>query len=141
VNWPLQWVDDPLGPGACAVAWHAGPVADDGVVLRHGRLTAWWRELGAAVPVRGALVADTHGQVPERVPPVPGRVVRVQVVVQTWQLVPPRTYVPVDGEFTLRAVERSPRWFDGGDHGDATPAVSVSESGVLVGLRLEPGPH
>ncbi|MGY1737671.1 DUF6578 domain-containing protein [Geodermatophilus sp. SYSU D00684] len=117
VSWPLQWVDDPAGPGARQVPWRARPLSgatDLGLLLRHERLTARWRAGGAEVPGRGALLADAHGQVPEQVPPVPGRVVRVHVVVRTWRLRPPRTYDPVDGEFELRPVDRGPRWFDPG---------------------------
>ncbi|MGY1732014.1 DUF6578 domain-containing protein [Geodermatophilus sp. SYSU D01045] len=140
VSWRLQWVDDPVGPGARDLRWQVRAPADDGLVLHHGLLAAWWPQPRGDVPARGALVADAHGQVPDRVPPVTGRVVRVHVVVQTWRLVPPRTYVPVDGGFTLRPVDRSPRWFDTDRDGEM-PAVSVRESGVLVGLRLESTPR
>jgi hypothetical protein len=134
VDWPLQWTDDPSGPGGREVAWRAARLGP-GVVLRHGPLTAWWPEADREVPARGALVADLHGLTPAAVPSTAGRVVRVCVVEQTWRLVPPRTYVPVPGAFVLRPVRRGPsRFLD--DRGDGRPAVRVGESGVLVGLRL-----
>ncbi len=82
-------------------------------------------------------MADGHGQIPRQVPATDGRVVRVQVVEQAYRLVPPRTYEPVGGDFCLRRVERSPRWFDTGSAEPPLPPSSRWESGVLVGLRLE----
>jgi hypothetical protein len=113
-------------------------VTDGGVVLRHGPLTAWWPEATVDVPPLGTLVADAHGQVPGQVPRTTGHVVRVQVVEQAYRLAPPRTYEPVRGDFSLRPVERSPRWFDTGSAGPPLPPSSRWESGVLVGLRLSP---
>jgi hypothetical protein len=118
-----------------------GPDRTDlGLLLRHRLLRAWWRGADArSVPVRGALVADLHGGVPEQVPPTLGRVVSVQVVRQTHRLTGPRTYEPVAGEFELRPLPRSHRWSSTGPESDPLPDVVREETGVLVGLRLESG--
>jgi len=143
VEWPLLWVDDPSGPGSMHLDWHPEPL-EPGTwnkpgdrVLRHGSLAAYWRG-PAPVPQHGALVADVHGGVPEAVPPVPGTVVSVDVVDQAWRLTGPRTYVPIAGDFRLRRVARSPKWFTSSTTGeDDLPDPMREDSGVLVVLAVE----
>ncbi|TFV62815.1 hypothetical protein E4P41_06060 [Geodermatophilus sp. DF01-2] len=145
VSWPLVWADDPSGPGALELAWSVRPVAAGagrnvpGLLLQHGPLSAWWAGTAEEeVPGRGTLLADLHGGMPHHVQPTGGRVVRVQVVVQLYRRAGTPTYVPVAGEFELRHVTRSPRWFDEGSGGpEPRPELKRMQSGVLVGLRPE----
>jgi hypothetical protein len=70
-------------------------------------------------------------------------VLGVQVVTQTYRLDPRGAYRPVPGEFELRPVPRSPRWFDGGDRSieaNDRPDVKRMQSGVLVRLAVETPP-
>ena len=144
VRWPLIWLDDADGPGGMQVDWRSDllPVSarnePDDLLLRHGVLTAYWRG-PAPARTRGRLVADVHGGVPEQVPPVAGSVVSVGLVDQAYRRSAPRTYVPVSGDFRLRPVPRSPKWFssDRWDE-DHLPDLVRSDSGVLVRLSMEP---
>jgi hypothetical protein len=143
VEWPLMWVDDPSGPGSMSVDWRSEPLEPGAWnepgdrLLRHGPLTAYWRG-PAPVPARGALVADVHGGVPEAVMPVLGTVVSVDVVDQAWRLTGPRTYVPIPGDFRLRRVARSPRWFSSDASGEEDfPDAMRDDSGVLVAVSVE----
>jgi hypothetical protein len=132
VEWPLQWTDDPSGPGAIELHWEVG---DDGRLLTLGALRAHWRGT-AAVPVRGSLSADLHGGA-EQVPPTRGTVLSVRVVEQAYRYTG-QGYVPIEGAYTQRPVDRSPRWFTGRPPDEDPPdAVLRQESGVLVGLRTD----
>jgi hypothetical protein len=88
------------------------------------------------------LVADAHGLVPESVTPVRGRVVQVEVVDQAYRRTGWRAYESIPGDYSLRSVQRSPRWFDHGwvpdadDPGDG-PTDDRQESGVLVRLEVD----
>jgi hypothetical protein len=143
VQWPSTWVDDPSGPGNLRLDWRPEPLAS-GVrnepgdrLLRHGSVAAYWRG-PAPVPAHGALVADVHGGVPEAVPPITGTVVSVDVVDQAYRLSAPRTYLPISGDFRLRRVDRSPKWFSSGATGeDDLPDPMRDDSGVLVRLSVE----
>jgi hypothetical protein len=146
VAWPLMWVDDVSGPGALRVNWRsealpAGALNEPGDrVLRHGPLSAYWRGL-APVPSRGCLLADVHGGVPSQVSPVHATVVSVDVVDRGYRLGSPRTYRPIPGDFRLRRVDRSPKWFDSlATDGNRLTDVVRSTSGVLVGLAVEVPP-
>jgi hypothetical protein len=139
VSWRLQWVDDPAGPGAHGARWRAVPAAPpaaDGLVLHDGAVHAWWGGSAGDLPLRGRLLADDHGQVPEQVPPVTGTVLSVRVVEQAYLRTGMRTYEPLAGAYSLRPVPRSPRWFTS-DRPDPPPEVLREESGVLLGLRID----
>jgi hypothetical protein len=146
VTWPLMWVDDASGPGAVQVDWQpedlpAGALNEPGDrVLRHGPLAAYWRGR-APVPSRGCLLVDLHGGVPTQVPPVQGTVVSIDVVDQGYRLSAPRTYRPIPGDFRLRRLDRSPKWFDSPATGeDRLTDVVRSTSGVLVGVAVDVPP-
>lgn len=146
VEWPLRWVDDPSGPGNVHIDWGSEPLGPGALnepgdrLLRHGPLTAYWRGR-APVPAHGALMADVHGSVPDAVPPVPGTVVSVDVVDQAWRPAGPRTYVPIPGDFRLRRVALSPRWFSSGASAlDDRPDPRRDDSGVLVVVSVEMPP-
>ena len=143
VEWPLLWVDDPSGPGSMQLDWQPEPLAPStwnepgDRVLRLGSVAAYWRGRDP-VPAHGALVADVHGGVPEAVPPVRATVVTVDVVDQAYRLSPPRTYLPIPGDFRLRRVDRSPKWVSSGATGeDDLPDPMRGDSGVLVRLSVE----
>ena len=72
---------------------------------------------------------------PDELPATSGRVIGVEVVNQGYRLSQPRTYVPIDGDVVLRAVDRSPAWFGGGTE-DTLAQVMREESGVLVLLDV-----
>ncbi len=143
IAWGLLWGDEPEGAGALDVPWQAqpAPAGHEGLLLTHGPLTAWWPDPVAEVPARGCLTADLHGGVPSRMRLTPGAVTRVHVVTQTYRRTASGTYVPLPGEFALRPVSRSPKWFssDPGDDPDREPPPDVlrEESGVLVTLAVE----
>jgi hypothetical protein len=143
VTWPLQWMADSDGVGVGEVenSWHVQPgPADRGALLVHGPLTLSWPGTVADLPATGFFMTDLHAGAPDEVPPTSGTVLGVQVVTQTYRLDPRGFYAPVPGEFELRSVPRSPRWFDGGDSSiepNDRPDVSRSESGVLVRLAVE----
>ena len=146
-SWRLRWVDAPDGPGQRTARWRTtvvSPAADDepaGLLLAEAGVTAWWPSPDVAtVPTTGALVAQAHAGVPVEVPPVAGTVLAVHVV-QRRYVRTPAGYVPARGEHTVRAVERSPRWFD---HGPVRgplatkpePDSFLAETGVLFSVRL-----
>ncbi len=142
VSWPLIWVDDAAGPGAVQVEWRSEPLPSGARnepgdrMLQHSPVAAYWRGRDP-VPSHGYLLADVHGGVPEEVPPVRGTVTSVDVVDQAYRLSSPRTWRPVPGDFRLRRVDRSPRWFDSGPTDeDLLPEVVRWPSGVLVGLSV-----
>jgi hypothetical protein len=138
VAWPLRWADDPTGPGAVELDWHAAEAVPGGVLLARGPLRAWWRGTGA-VPARGSLWADLHGGC-EEVLPTRGTVLSVRVVEQAYRYTG-RRYEPLDGAYTLRPVDRSPTWFSGRPRDEDPPAeILRQESGVLVGLRVDAAP-
>ena len=139
--WCLQWVDDPLGPGSTQVTWRPHPPGDgvtDGLLLERGPLVAWWDGTDpGAVPSRGRLVARLHGGLVPEVPGVTGTVVGVHVVTQAYRRTGSRGYEPVPGDFTLRAVPRSPRWFHRRSGQDEHADVDRRDDGVLVRLALD----
>jgi hypothetical protein len=109
-------------------------------LLVHGPLTLCWPGTVADLPARGFFRGDLHAGAPDEVPPTSGTVLGVRVVTQTYRLDPRGFHGPVPGEFELRPVPRSPRWFDGGDpiiETNDRPDVSGKESGVLVRLAVE----
>jgi hypothetical protein len=144
VGWPLIWVDDPAGPGGLRIDWRSDPLPAEArnepgdQLLRHGPLCAYWRGPGP-VPTRGRLLADVHGGVPDRVPAAEGGVLAVDVVDQAYRLSGPRTYVPVPGDFRLRRVSRSPKWFSSDAQDDGARVDPLrQDSGVLVRLSVGP---
>lgn len=141
VAWRLRWVEPSTGPGQLTAPWRTTrlPPApdghDSGPLLEHGGVAAWWPTADAAVPPTGRLVAKTHAGVPDDVPPTEGMVLAVHVVQQRCT----RTdagFDPVRGECTLRAVQRSPRWFDHGPSAAHERHSVDDETGVLIELRV-----
>ena len=125
----LDWQPEPLAPDA------RNEPGDR--LLRHGRVAAYWRGRDP-VPAHGALWADVHGGVPEAVLPITGTVLCVDVVDQAYRFTDRGAYVPVPGDFRLRAVPRSPKWFASERWAQDGRTEHVrSDSGVLVRLSVE----
>jgi len=149
VAWRLRWVDRPTGPGLVTLPWQktvlppAAPGAARGLYLHHDGLNAWWPDAAPdAVAATGWLVVAAHGPMPEELPPTVGLVVGVRVVEQTYRRESPRSYKPAADDFTLRAVQRSPMWFDRGrmpipPSTKPGPESFRAESGVLVSLLVD----
>ena len=155
VEWHLLWAADDSGPGSVRVDWsEQRPVPPSrvgdpgGVLLVDGPLSAFWRRTAAEAPTSGVLLAEIHGPLPGPLSATGGRVLAVAVVEQTYQ----RTWnqdpggrfgwirEPVHDDFSLRQVDRCPRYFHELDlpvTGDAhDPDLSRAEAGVLVQLEL-----
>ncbi|UUA09072.1 MULTISPECIES: DUF6578 domain-containing protein [Streptomyces] len=138
VSWPLLLLDpaDVYGGG-----WHdqltkvAGPVEHVGgvrVVREESGLTvALGGQPRRATRSVGLLSVERHGA---SWPQVTGRVRAVRVLSQGYAETPPgsRSWQPVPGERSLRAVERCPKWFA---DGDAEQGRRWRESGVMVALE------
>ena len=147
VAWRLRWLDAPDGPGRMTIPWRttalrpAGDGEAAGLLLERDGVTAWWPDpVVADLPPVGELLAEAHVGVPEEVPATEGTVVAVHVVRHLYRRTA-RGFEPVAGTYTLRAVDRSPRWFDPGRDrsslGEGGEPSSVrAESGVLVDLRI-----
>ncbi len=63
----------------------------------------------------------------------------MRVVEQAYTRQGLRTYAPLAGAYALRPVPRSPRWFTA-DRPEPPPEVLRQDSGVLLGLRIDPEP-
>lgn len=133
VAWRLLWLNDPAGPGVMTAAWRTSALGG-GLLLTEDGLSAWWPDpLAAGVPAVGRLLAVKHGPAPEELRPTWGTVLGVQVVEHLYRFTD-GAFRSVAGDYALRAVPRSPRWFDNG--AAERPSPFRAESGVLVDVRV-----
>ncbi len=151
MEWQLSWlspqpesdfaVREVTFMEATALPRSGAVVADSGVVLQAGALAAWWdggTVRTAPFQLRGYLVEDHHGSVPDNLPTTRGVVRQIDVATCAYrrEFAGGRSWVPVPGSERLRPVRKSPKWFRHDLPRDDTTAAGELETGLLIMLDV-----
>lgn len=141
VSWTLELIDGTCYPEAFQVTLDGHlveldpgpPFGPEGIsrAVRSGQLTAAVRSAGDP-PFSGVLHEDHHDELPDSLPPTRGLVTSIAVRTERFTI-EGRTWTPIPGSATTRAVQRTPETFDSGTSSGTT---GQCETGLVVGLRV-----